>query len=312
MSNHVTAGGALVVFPGALGDFVCLVPSLRVLRARHGEVTVICKGDIGPLARLVGARRVEAIEGRIGTWPFHAELPDEAVAFYGAHEAIHLWTGAGSPEVAARFARFGERARIHRFRPAEAIHLAVHYLRCVGAGEPPDVDEPDPALRDALAVGARDARALLIHPGSGGRSKRWSRAGFAALAGRWREQAGGRVVVLLGPAEEGERAFWVDVGDDVASGLEVVAAARLLARAGAYAGNDSGVSHLAGLVGAPGVALFGPTDPALWRPRSRSLVALSLSPWSNADAAASAANVEAAWGALADAVRRLDKVYPRH
>jgi ADP-heptose:LPS heptosyltransferase len=39
-----------------------------------------------------------------------------------------------------------------------------------------------------------------------------------------------------------------------------------LAGCWAYLGNDSGVSHLAGLVGARTVAVFGPTAPDVWRP----------------------------------------------
>ncbi len=39
-----------------------------------------------------------------------------------------------------------------------------------------------------------------------------------------------------------------------------------LAGCQAYAGNDSGVSHLAGLCGAHSVVLFGPTSPTVWRP----------------------------------------------
>ena len=39
-----------------------------------------------------------------------------------------------------------------------------------------------------------------------------------------------------------------------------------LARAGLFLGNDAGVSHLAAATGAPTLALFGPTDPALWAP----------------------------------------------
>lgn len=40
-----------------------------------------------------------------------------------------------------------------------------------------------------------------------------------------------------------------------------------LARARLYIGNDSGITHLAAAVGTPVLALFGPTDPAVWAPR---------------------------------------------
>ena len=40
----------------------------------------------------------------------------------------------------------------------------------------------------------------------------------------------------------------------------------VLGQASLYLGNDSGVSHLAAAWGAPGLVLFGPTDPACWRP----------------------------------------------
>jgi heptosyltransferase III len=33
-----------------------------------------------------------------------------------------------------------------------------------------------------------------------------------------------------------------------------------------YIGNDSGFSHLAGLLGRRAVVLFGPTDPLVWKP----------------------------------------------
>ena len=33
-----------------------------------------------------------------------------------------------------------------------------------------------------------------------------------------------------------------------------------------YLGNDSGITHLAAMLGVPTLALFGPTDPLIWRP----------------------------------------------
>ena len=33
-----------------------------------------------------------------------------------------------------------------------------------------------------------------------------------------------------------------------------------------YLGNDSGITHLAAMLGIPTVAIFGPSDPLIWRP----------------------------------------------
>jgi len=43
--------------------------------------------------------------------------------------------------------------------------------------------------------------------------------------------------------------------------------ARWIAGARGYLGNDSGITHLAAAVGAPVVAISGPTEPAVWGPR---------------------------------------------
>ena len=45
--------------------------------------------------------------------------------------------------------------------------------------------------------------------------------------------------------------------------------ARILRKAAAYVGNDSGITHLAAALGVPVAALFGPTDPNRWAPRGR-------------------------------------------
>ena len=78
---------------------------------------------------------------------------------------------------------------------------------------------------------------------------------------RWRLPA----TVLIGPAEQGQRAFWNEAGGpslSVKEGLPILEVARMLRRAALYVGNDSGITHLAAAVGVPVVALFGPTDPA--------------------------------------------------
>jgi ADP-heptose:LPS heptosyltransferase len=45
----------------------------------------------------------------------------------------------------------------------------------------------------------------------------------------------------------------------------------MLAQARAFVGNDSGVTHLAGALEVPTLALFGPTDPRIWAPPQRNV-----------------------------------------
>ena len=46
----------------------------------------------------------------------------------------------------------------------------------------------------------------------------------------------------------------------------LVVVAEHLQRCSCYLGNDSGITHLAAMLGIPTIALFGPSDPAIWRP----------------------------------------------
>lgn len=106
---------------------------------------------------------------------------------------------------------------------------------------------------------------LAIHPGSGSPTKNWPPERFAALVDA---VARGRPWLLVeGPADE--RAVSPLRGHPWAVHARELPPRHLgvvLARAGVFVGNDSGVSHLAAAWGAPTVALYGPTDPEVWRP----------------------------------------------
>ena len=102
---------------------------------------------------------------------------------------------------------------------------------------------------------------VAVHPGSGSPAKNWPRARFVDAARALAD--GQRWLLVAGPAERD----MVPPADAVLARdwpLRLLGAA--LARAGLLLGNDAGVSHLAAAVGAPTLALFGPTDPALWAP----------------------------------------------
>jgi hypothetical protein len=115
---------------------------------------------------------------------------------------------------------------------------------------------------------------VVVHPGSGAREKCWPLTGFVEL-GRHCLKAGFHVVFVLGEAEHDrwsrkqiEQIAGNFATRDMPRPKEFV---ELLASAHAFVGNDSGPTHLAALVGTPVVALFGPTEPHVWRPLGRSV-----------------------------------------
>ena len=112
---------------------------------------------------------------------------------------------------------------------------------------------------------------MIIHPGSGGKRKRWDSEGFRQVGIWWQEKKKGKVIILLGPAEKNELQKWRSIGE-VEIELSLLQVAALLSRADLYLGNDSGISHLAGAIGARGVVLFGPTLPKKWRPLGGNMV----------------------------------------
>ncbi len=112
-----------------------------------------------------------------------------------------------------------------------------------------------------------------MHPGSGSISKNWPLDRYLYVAERIRRH----VTFLLGSAEI-ERSPGKDIPESKCAVIcpeNIGRLSRVLAEASLYIGNDSGVSHLASFCGTPSIVLFGPTDPAIWRPLGSNVTVIS-------------------------------------
>ena len=267
-NSHVVAGArALVVFPGALGDLLLLAPALAALRARGFRVELSVQRSLADMARaLVSSSGAPPADGAAMASIFTAALHPELVAWMRGAARVDLWLGDDELPHRHRDVLSGARVRCHHVERGDAgPHASVAYACALGV---PSADlAPPVAARAWLADAVPPARprALIIHPGAGAAVKRWTPSGFRRVADDWRA-CGGETVVLLGPAEEGDADRWGRSGHEVAVGLGLRDVAALIASAPWYVGNDSGMSHLAGLLGRRGVVLFGPTRVTRWRP----------------------------------------------
>lgn len=115
-------------------------------------------------------------------------------------------------------------------------------------------------------------RVIAIHPGSGSPQKNWPLSSFATLAERIRKNHLGFPLWIAGEADTaiaGSLEAGLAGATPVFKGMSLLETASVLKLCQGYVGNDSGITHLAALMGIPTLALFGPTDPAVWGPRGR-------------------------------------------
>lgn len=278
--------GTLVFFPGALGDFLCFLPTLLALRRSYpGRLRLVAEYTWTTLLDHPGIELIPMHRREVADlFSDGSGLREATRNLFGGFARIRSWTGHADPHFLDRLAQLCEDTQVfpfRDFRPAE--RAPAYFARTAGLTIDLEAQQVLSNLRQAVhldAVGC-DAwlrqqrlvgeRLLVLHPGSGARRKNWQ--GFHPLVEAWRRAVGPawRIIELAGPAEsENSPAPGCTRLEDAP--LPLVAA--LLARADLYVGNDSGISHLAGIIGTPGLVLFGSTDPIAWRPLGHSLSCL--------------------------------------
>jgi heptosyltransferase-3 len=132
-----------------------------------------------------------------------------------------------------------------------------------------------PLARRAARLGVVPERVdrpvVALHPGSGSPAKNWPSQHWAALVADLLQGESDLCVAIVGGEADAEsllplrgfsrheRVLWWE-------NLPLTGLAERLAGTRAYIGHDTGVSHLAAVVGTPSLLLFGPTDPGIWAP----------------------------------------------
>ncbi|MEO7723649.1 MAG: putative lipopolysaccharide heptosyltransferase III [Chthoniobacterales bacterium] len=169
------------------------------------------------------------------------------------------------------------------------VHTIDHHLALLA---PLGVHDPARDLRLELPTGAQARAAQIIteaslgdefvvlHPGSARAEKFWVAQRWAELADRISAEGLSRCVVT-GARSRMEQEHIARIKShlrhpivDLSGHLDLLSVGALLQRARLLVTIDSAPMHLAAALGTPQVALFGPTNPFHWRPRSTPAVIL--------------------------------------
>ena len=149
--------------------------------------------------------------------------------------------------------------------------IGLQYLHAVVA---PTAGTSMSQLGGWLGFDPARERYAVLHLAPRFRYKRWNAEGWHALIA-WLRRRGLQVVVTGGNAQE-ERDYvqrmlagGAEKIVDLSGRLRFAQTADLLRGAALYVGPDTATTHLAAACDTPTLALFGPTDPALWGPLPR-------------------------------------------
>jgi ADP-heptose:LPS heptosyltransferase len=277
---------------GALGDFLLTLPVLAALRARFPDsrIRLITAPE---RAFLVQHLRFEVLDSGRREWTglFNPACPpDQNPLSLLKDESLFIAVSEAGLSPLPYLHPLARCISIPSFPPpGEQIHITDFlFQRLREAG----LSLPVPSafsLQSSADFSFPPSAFFVIHPGSGSPRKNWPAENFVSIARSLKKDRRLTPVILGGEAdgktlerlrrmlEPGEALF-----------LEIAPlqkAAAILSRAVLYLGNDSGITHLASMLGVPVIALFGATDQQIWGPRGRRVeIILGTAPCAPCDA----------------------------
>jgi heptosyltransferase-3 len=268
---------------GALGDLLLSLPCLKALKA-SGRIHLAARSDVARFLREAGVVDAAVSSGQALFSSLYSSIDSRLRAFLSGFDRAYVFSSEENPASAAAMRTViphtvavrtippeGSRTHAARFRLSQLHSEGLLSEEFAMLNVPPEKRKAAQSLlREAGYNPGR--RLIAVHPGSGGRSKRWPFDRYCELIEGLQSDGDAFVVLFTGDAEER------DLRDEVrriardrksvlhADGMELMTAAALLSYCCLYIGNDSGFSHLAGMLACTTIVLFGPTDPVVWKP----------------------------------------------
>jgi len=301
------ASRAVILQPGAIGDCVLTLPLAEFMKASLGLGGVDILGHTEYISILPGRTCVDGIRSidSIDLHRLFAETKtfdladgDPLINVFADYTWIVTFLGepnsnfeqnliftancSHSAEVMTLSIKpsktFGAHLTdfyIQQFVAQSGLPLKAHQIRpssCLIKAIEADVNRGKELLKETGVDFSK--KLVVIQPGSGGLHKCWHLDNFLAVAKELSSKSI-EVIFLLGPAELDR--FSDTIIKNISStarcltNLSLTQVLELLSCADAFLGNDSGITHLAAGLGVETIAVFGPTNPTVYRPTGKAV-----------------------------------------
>jgi ADP-heptose:LPS heptosyltransferase len=288
----------LVFRGGALGDILLTLPVLRTLRNKDTSafVELVAPFPAALLAQYGGADSVCDLNSAafVSLFADDASLDGALRERLRAVDCVISYLSDPKQTLKTKIENCGSRFISGPFRLSEQrLPASLQLAEPLGGLGLPVVD---PAPRLFLKRRSLSGTRAFFHVGSGSSAKNWPAPSWSALAAKLEEQYD-ELLVISGEADEASTAEFVRSyrGSKlkVRSNLPILDLAHELAAADLFIGHDTGVTHLAAALAVPTIALFGPTDPRIWRPLGENVTVVT-----SEDGLMASITVEQVWSAV--------------
>ncbi|HTY63486.1 MAG TPA: glycosyltransferase family 9 protein [Acidobacteriota bacterium] len=278
--------GILIIRLSSLGDILHTLPALADLRSAFPNSRIdwlVARRNAFLVSAVTGIDTVFVLEKNISGLPglirkLRKQRYDFSIDFQGLLKTAALGFTSGartrlgfSRDLAREFPAHWFYSRTMQ-KPGEQFHvLQLNRMLAglTGAGPVPfspgfRVSDQDVRLVESMLQKEKLTDFVVINPGGGWSTKRWSLQRYGDLAKRIITELGLPVVVTTGPEEEPcFRSIAESCGGSLprhfpVSFLQLIP---LYRKARLVIGGDTGPFHLACVLGTPVVGIFGPTSP---------------------------------------------------
>jgi ADP-heptose:LPS heptosyltransferase len=291
----------LIVHQGAIGDFILSLPSLESIHRSYSQARFIFLGHPSVLSIVHSRPYFDSVlncadkrwapfynsKGKLETGAFDSLPPVDSIFAFCSSSSQPLVDNLASiyGKPAHRIDPFPEPdlvLHVSEYQCRQLEELSIAALPCGAPVIAPSQDDFFEARRFVQQNVTKGEQLILLHPGSGGRKKLWSVAGWLDVIIKLSGHNNIKISLIEGPADSHiVQQLRSELGSTsllLANNWPLGKLAALMKHSSLYLGNDSGITHLAAACNTPTIALFGPTDPRIWGPRGSKVKILSWQP----------------------------------
>ncbi len=254
----------IVYHSGALGDFISILPVLRIWRMHTASpIDIITRAAHYRLTKhfKITGNGIDVDSSVIAK--LFVDNGTEIASFISTYTHAILFASESSQIVKNFKSYFRGALYYHDPHPDRVMHCTDYQLSIIDPVRSmysSDLSIPGIPFENERNL---NTNRICIHTGSGSALKNWDFNNYLGIAELLRSQ-GYAICWIRGYAEMSEI---YPSGDCIYTIDSLIDVSMLLNDSLLFIGNDSGLSHLAAACGCKVVSIFGPSDPAVWAPK---------------------------------------------